>query len=588
MAKSTSTLEILLRLRDEASAGIKGAAKSLADLNKRLEPAAEASRKFAVGLGVVATAAGGFGAMAVKAAANMESLRMGLDAVSGSSEESEKQLKRLKEVARLPGLGFQEAVQGSINLQAAGLSALTAERALQSFGNALATVGKGKAELSGVITALTQIASKGKVSAEEINQLNERIPQIRVAMKAAFGTSDTMELDKLGISSEKFIEGIIKEFEKLPPVMGGFNIAVENLQDTWNAFLAGEGAKVLQWATQFVTALEGIISNTLPKIIEKIEEFTTFLKENPAAIYMIAGAIMGALLPALGAAIYAFGVMMGLLLPWIALGAAIGLVIYGIVTAVTWLRENWDMLGAKATEIWNVVVNAFTQLKDGIAAIFEAIGAVFTFYIAFITGLVVLAFEAMGIDIIGIFERIKEGLSAIWASISETAIAAWNIVTGAVSAGWAGLTALFTSATQPIKDLWSGLWTQIGGIVTSVWEGIKTTIFGAINEIITKVNRVIESINSVAKKGGDALGIKVPSFPKIPMLAEGGIVTRPTLAMIGEGGESEAVIPLSKLGSFAGAGNITVNIQGDVYSSREAAIEMANEIARVLRYQVRI
>jgi hypothetical protein len=35
-------------------------------------------------------------------------------------------------------------------------------------------------------------------------------------------------------------------------------------------------------------------------------------------------------------------------------------------------------------------------------------------------------------------------------------------------------------------------------------------------------------------------------------LAEGGIVTKPTLALIGEGGESEAVIPLSKLGNMGG------------------------------------
>ena len=47
--------------------------------------------------------------------------------------------------------------------------------------------------------------------------------------------------------------------------------------------------------------------------------------------------------------------------------------------------------------------------------------------------------------------------------------------------------------------------------------------------------------------------------PFIPNLASGGIVTRPTLAMIGEGGEPEAVIPLSKMGGM-GTMNITVNM----------------------------
>lgn len=52
---------------------------------------------------------------------------------------------------------------------------------------------------------------------------------------------------------------------------------------------------------------------------------------------------------------------------------------------------------------------------------------------------------------------------------------------------------------------------------------------------------------------------------KLPGLAEGGIVTRPTVAMIGEGGESEAIIPLSRLNEFnlgggRGGSNITINV----------------------------
>ncbi len=43
----------------------------------------------------------------------------------------------------------------------------------------------------------------------------------------------------------------------------------------------------------------------------------------------------------------------------------------------------------------------------------------------------------------------------------------------------------------------------------------------------------------------------------LPKLAEGGIVTKPTLAMVGEGGESEAVIPLSKLNNFVDGANST-------------------------------
>jgi len=83
------------------------------------------------------------GGVALKQAADFESLRRGLEAVTGSSEKAAAQFERLKKGAEVSGLGFKEAVQGAVNLQAAGFSASTAERALKAFGNALATVGKG-------------------------------------------------------------------------------------------------------------------------------------------------------------------------------------------------------------------------------------------------------------------------------------------------------------------------------------------------------------------------------------------------------------------------------------------------------------
>ena len=63
-------------------------------------------------------------------------------------------------------------------------------------------------------------------------------------------------------------------------------------------------------------------------------------------------------------------------------------------------------------------------------------------------------------------------------------------------------------------------------------------------------------------------------MPNIPMLAEGGIVTAPTLAMIGEGGQSEAVIPLDRLGEFGGGNRVEVvgRISGsDILLSNERA-----------------
>ncbi len=49
---------------------------------------------------------------------------------------------------------------------------------------------------------------------------------------------------------------------------------------------------------------------------------------------------------------------------------------------------------------------------------------------------------------------------------------------------------------------------------------------------------------------------------KVPGFAEGGLVTKPTLAMVGEGGGSEAIIPLSKLGDIAAASGFSIFTKG--------------------------
>ena len=61
---------------------------------------------------------------------------------------------------------------------------------------------------------------------------------------------------------------------------------------------------------------------------------------------------------------------------------------------------------------------------------------------------------------------------------------------------------------------------------------------------------------------------KLTMWCSIPALAEGGVVTGPTLALIGEGRESEAVIPLSKLNTMMeGGGGQNVVVTGRISGS---------------------
>lgn len=62
---------------------------------------------------------------------------------------------------------------------------------------------------------------------------------------------------------------------------------------------------------------------------------------------------------------------------------------------------------------------------------------------------------------------------------------------------------------------------------------------------------------------------------ELPRLAAGGVVTRPTLAMIGEAGP-EAVVPLSR----AGAGGVVINVQGSIWQTEDLARAVAGAMGR--------
>ena len=182
----------------------------------------------------------------VEATVKYDSLRLGMVSLTGSVEAATDRMSELRTLAKDPGLGFEQVVETDIRLRSAGISASVSERAIREFGNALAVVGKGKAELDGVALALSQIASKGKVSAEEINQIAERVPQIRSVMKDVFGTADTEKLQKMGITSEEFIDRVVKGLEKIPRAIIGLQGKWDNLTDVMTSRLADIGTGIAE------------------------------------------------------------------------------------------------------------------------------------------------------------------------------------------------------------------------------------------------------------------------------------------------------------------------------------------------------
>lgn len=227
------------------------------------------------GLGAAAATIG-IASRAIKVGLDFDSQVRGLAAYTGNAEELAAQLARLQELAKLPGLGLTEVRQGVLSLEAAGLSAEMAEKAIRGFGNALALAGRGKSDLEGVIVQLGQIASKGQVSAEEINNIAERVPQIRQVLVEAFGTASTEAIQKMGITADEAITRIIAGLDRLPTATGGAQTSFENLADAIDQALLPVGRGILdifqslagpgETAVQAIARIGAEIGNVLTAI----------------------------------------------------------------------------------------------------------------------------------------------------------------------------------------------------------------------------------------------------------------------------------------------------------------------------------
>ena len=138
-----------------------------------------------------------------------------------------------------------------------------------------------------------------------------------------------------------------------------------------------------------------------------------------------------------------------------------------------------------------------------------------------------------------------------------------------------GWDAVISSLEKPVKAYfrwWRGNWQSAVGFVTGLFSNISKALeaplgavagiikrtLGAVfrnlensfNAFVMKYNNLIGNLRKSAF--GGILGL-LPTIPllNLPKFAEGGMVTKPTIAMVGEGGQNEFILPESKLKEFA-------------------------------------
>jgi len=241
------------------------------------------------------------------------------------------------------------------------------------------------------------------------------------------------------------------------------------------------------------------------------------------------GPLLSGLLPVLGGIVSALtgggGVMAAIAavfsgpVGWIALAVAAGVAIYTFR----------DQIAAVFQFIGNVIMKAWELYKS--------------IYIDPIVNAAKMIYDAISQNWKKIFDFVSGIVTKVWNFYNDT------FIQPLINAGKNLLKtfkSIFTSIGNAIKAPIEAAFNFIKGIVNNILQGISN----AINGVVDAINRVIQAANAATSKVG------LPSIPQIPRVsvpqfAQGGVVNGPTIAMVGEGGEPEYIVPQSKASGFA-------------------------------------
>jgi len=325
------------------------------------------------------------GGVSFKNAAELQGLHLSLQTTMGSAAAAGAEFERLTQLAKLPGIGFREAIQGSTNLQIVGFSADKARGIIEQFGNAVARTGGGKLELGRTITQLVQMSSAGKVLTQDLKPILQMAPAVSGAMKKAFGTINAADIEKTGISATAFIDKMVVALSELERAPAGLQNSIENISDS--AFRAS--AAFGNILTPTLAPAMSKFADALERVAKWMDTLTPFQRDF-ITWALIAAAALGPMLFILGKIVSMVGgflfmasvlTMMetslgalaasaaALALPFIATAAVVASFIALLVTIV----KNWSDIKDAAGIMWRAVAGYFSELGREAGLVWQGI-----------------------------------------------------------------------------------------------------------------------------------------------------------------------------------------------------------------------
>jgi lambda family phage tail tape measure protein len=229
--------------------------------------------------------------------ARIDKLQIALRGIVGSQDAYSQALSAAASVTRDLNIPQEVAIQGMTRLSAAvkgaGGTVSDSAFAFRAVSEAVKATGGNAEQADGALLALTQVFSKGKVSAEELNQIAERLPgtftlfakaagmtgpQLQKALQEGqVGLNDLMKF--LQLISTEYGQTALKIAKSSQEAGARLTVAMQNMQLEVGRALQPIGASLQSAFAEFITTITPSVVAALKGIAAAFE----FLIENKTA-----------------------------------------------------------------------------------------------------------------------------------------------------------------------------------------------------------------------------------------------------------------------------------------------------------------
>lgn len=532
-------LQLVISAKDQASKQLKTVQKHVQSIDKDLQKSLKTAGLFGAALAGGAT-------IAVKswldAAGDFEQTKIAFTTMLGGAEEANKKLAELSSFAAKTPFTLKGVENNARLLMAMGIESDNVIPTLKSLGDVSAGL---SVDLERIALNYGQVATQGKLTGVELKDfLRAGVPLLSELAKNLNKTE--AEIKEMVSRGEIGFEAVEDAFRSMTGEGGKFANLMEEQSKSFKGQMSNIEDSVELLSREMGAALLPIVkdlASAIQKVVQWFAELSPETKEIIAKVTVAVGVfgallavvgLVGAAIPAIVAGFTAVITVLGLLL------SPIGLVIAGITALFLAWQNNWlgirDFTNGVVLWISEFVEEHWREIEEVTQALMDFLKNIWDMTFGILIGLLK-----------GFLQLMMGDFEGAWQTISEATQAFWDGITAILSNIWDTIVSIVAGFKEAIVNAWNGVWQAVSDALTGWIETIKKKVSDMVDAIIAKLN----SIKRNADFAAIGLGLKKYESDVLTEhaktaggMAKGGVVTKPTLSWIGEGGQNEAVVPL--------------------------------------------